>query len=210
MAINVACPECKQKLRVPEDWLGQSVECPDCGKSFQAAKDADDALAAGAPGSGPPPLPAGDTKAADDEEFAAPLDEEGDGPDKPRKKKRAKRRSGSSEGGYYGELRRKQQRMMTPHRGVHILVLGLLSILCSWASLLALGSCACGYYAYQMGSHDLSEMQAYRMDPSGRGLTIAGRIMGIIGVIVSVPAILLSLCFMLLALIRAATGFGGM
>lgn len=209
MAINVSCPECKQKLRVPSDWLGQTVECPDCGKSFQAATDAEDALAAGAPGSGPPPLPAAETKAADDEEFAAPLDDEDDRPNKPRKKKRAKRRSAGFEGGYFGELKRKQQKMMTPHRGVHILILGLLSILCAPGFLLALGSCACGYYAYEMGSHDLSEMQANRMDPSGRGITTAGRIMGIIGIIVSVPMIFLSMCGLVMALIQAARGVGG-
>ena len=41
MAIDVACPKCKEKLRIPEDWLGQAVECPACEHSFTAAKDAD-------------------------------------------------------------------------------------------------------------------------------------------------------------------------
>jgi hypothetical protein len=190
MAINVACPECKQKLRVPEDWLGQSVECPDCGKSFQAARDKDteDALAAGAPGSGPPPLPAGDASAAEDEEFVAPLDD--DRPQKPRKKKRAKRRASGFEGGYFGELQRKQQRMMTPHRGVLILIVGIISLICTPSLVLGLG---CGAWAYQMGTNDLNEMVSDRMDKSGAMLTQTGRFMGIIGACLSVFGLVLSI-----------------
>jgi hypothetical protein len=63
-------------------------------------------------------------------------------------------------------------RYTTPHRGVVVLVLGILS----WVV-------ACpifGFAAWVMGNSDLQEMRAGRMDPAGRGLTHAGTILGMI------------------------------
>jgi Domain of unknown function (DUF4190) len=61
---------------------------------------------------------------------------------------------------------------MKPHRGVLILVLGILSFL------------TCGIItaipAWIMGHGDLKEMDAGTMDPTGRGLTQAGKILGMI------------------------------
>jgi hypothetical protein len=63
---------------------------------------------------------------------------------------------------------------MKPHRGGMILAYG------------ALGLIICpllGISAWFMGSADLKEMKAHQMDPSGRSLTNAGRIVGMIGTI---------------------------
>jgi len=61
---------------------------------------------------------------------------------------------------------------LAPHRGGIILVLGLLGFVmsCPVFSLIA----------WVMGSNDLAEMRAGRMDPSGESLTQAGRIMGML------------------------------
>jgi hypothetical protein len=32
----ISCPACKHLLRVPLDWLGQSVQCPECKVTFKA------------------------------------------------------------------------------------------------------------------------------------------------------------------------------
>ncbi len=61
-----------------------------------------------------------------------------------------------------------------PHRGVVILVLGILGLVCCFIL---------GIIAWVMGNGDLREMDAGRMDPSGRGLTQAGKICGIISVV---------------------------
>ncbi len=61
-----------------------------------------------------------------------------------------------------------------PHRGVMILVFGILGLVCCFIL---------GIVAWVMGSGDLREMDAGRMDPSGRGLTQAGKICGIISVV---------------------------
>ena len=60
---------------------------------------------------------------------------------------------------------------MRPHRGVLILVFGILSlVVCPFF----------GIAAWVMANADLDEMAWGRMDPSGRDLTNAGRICGMI------------------------------
>jgi hypothetical protein len=60
-----------------------------------------------------------------------------------------------------------------PHRGGMILTFGILGLLC------------CGIFAILaavMGSNDLKEMQAGRMDRSGEGMTRVGQILGFVGI----------------------------
>src|SRR5688572_16970206 len=35
----IDCPSCTHKLRLPDDLLGQQVECPTCGATFPAPAD---------------------------------------------------------------------------------------------------------------------------------------------------------------------------
>ena len=67
-----------------------------------------------------------------------------------------------------------------PDRGVMILVFGILGIVCCVAF---------GIAAWVMGNGDLSEMDAGRMNASGRGLTMAGKIIGIVSVGLAVLSI---------------------
>ena len=61
---------------------------------------------------------------------------------------------------------------MQPHRGVLILVFGILSfVVCPFF----------GVAAWVMSNTDLREIAAGRMDPTGRDLTQAGRVCGIVG-----------------------------
>src|SRR5207249_9757968 len=32
----ITCPACRHLLRVPADWLGQTVQCPECKATFRA------------------------------------------------------------------------------------------------------------------------------------------------------------------------------
>jgi hypothetical protein len=84
-----------------------------------------------------------------------------------------------------------------PHRGGVILVLGILSLLCSCFIL--------GVIAWALGSADLREMREGRMDPAGRGLTQAGMICGIISVLLSI----LYLFFWMIWFLAAAPRGGG-
>ena len=61
---------------------------------------------------------------------------------------------------------------MKEHRGVQVLVFGILSfVVCPFF----------GVAAWVMGNNDLREMAQGRMDPSGRDMTKAGRICGMVG-----------------------------
>ena len=66
---------------------------------------------------------------------------------------------------------------LKPHRGVVVLVLGILGLVVCFI---------CGIIAWVMGNNDLREMEAGQMDPSGMGLTKAGKICGMIGVILAI------------------------
>ncbi len=66
---------------------------------------------------------------------------------------------------------------MQPHRGTVVLVLGILGLLLCFIL---------GIVAWVMGNDDLREMRLGTMDPSGRGLTQAGRICGMISVIIAI------------------------
>jgi hypothetical protein len=65
------------------------------------------------------------------------------------------------------------QMPMREHRGVLILVLGILGLVVC---------VICGIVAWIMGNNDLREMDAGRMDPEGRQMTQIGRILGMVSV----------------------------
>ncbi|MHC4559309.1 MAG: hypothetical protein ACYTFW_16165 [Planctomycetota bacterium] len=81
------------------------------------------------------------------------------------------------------------QSPLRPHRGGLILALGILGIVCCFI---------CGIVAWVMGNNDVREMAAGRMDPSGRGLTQAGKICGMIGVILWIVGLVIQILLMLL------------
>lgn len=90
---------------------------------------------------------------------------------------------------------------MRPHRGVLVLVLGILGlVLCV----------ICGVVAWIMASGDLKQMDAGLMDPSGRGLTQAGKICGIIAVVLNVLLLgLYVVLFVIVGIGAAAAAAGG-
>ena len=86
---------------------------------------------------------------------------------------------------------------MRPHNGTLILVLGILSlVICH----------PVGIAAWVMGSSDLKEMDAGRMDPTGRGLTQAGKVCGIVGTMIMAAALLLLLFFMAIVMVAGVAG----
>lgn len=81
---------------------------------------------------------------------------------------------------------------MKPHRGVLILVLGILSFVLGCGIFTAIP-------AWVMGNGDIKLMDAGAMDPTGRGMTNAGRILGIINTVLTVVAFVILIAFFLLA-----------
>ncbi len=78
-------------------------------------------------------------------------------------------------------------RYTAPHRGTLVLVLGVLG----WVGFCPLF----GIVAWAMGSSDLRAMRAGHMDPSGRGLTQAGMVLGMIQAIIMLCGIVISVFF---------------
>ena len=84
---------------------------------------------------------------------------------------------------------------MKPHRGTLVLVFGILGlVLCA----------PFGIAAWIMGSGDLKQMDAGQMEPSGRGLTNAGKICGIIATVLLGIGIVVSVLLLALGVFGAA------
>ena len=66
---------------------------------------------------------------------------------------------------------------LLPHRGALILTFGILGIACCFPF---------GIAAWIMGNNDLQQIDAGLMDPTGKGITNAGKICGIIGTVLGI------------------------
>lgn len=85
-----------------------------------------------------------------------------------------------------------------PHRGVVILVLGLLGILMSCGVL--------SIIAWVMDKGDLEKMKRGRMDREGEGLTRAGYVLGIVGTVLMIIVVVIVLGAIALGFGIAAAG----
>ena len=93
------------------------------------------------------------------------------------------------------------QQPLQPHRGTVILVLGIVGLVVGLlgsccCGIFGIAGCICGIIAWVMANRDLKEMAAGTMDPSGRGMTQAGKICGIISVILAIVVFVISLLFL--------------
>lgn len=88
-----------------------------------------------------------------------------------------------------------------PHRGVLILVLGIVA--------LVIGCGPLGIVAWIMGNGDLKRIKAGQLDPEGRGLTLGGMICGIISTVLFALGLLYIFVVMVLMGGLAAAGAAG-
>lgn len=87
----------------------------------------------------------------------------------------------------------------SPHRGVLILVMGILSlILCQFV----------GPIAWILGKGDLAKMNQGQMDSEGRGLTQAGMICGIIATVLLILSLIVTILALVFGVGIAALGAG--
>ena len=175
MPIQLPCPSCQRQLRVPENLIGKMVQCPSCQTSFEA-------------NDGPAPARQDSLRAE------PPARRRDDRYEAYREEPRVRRfsRSDRDDDDDYDDdrpRRRRRRANYDPHRGIMILVFGILS----WAVCPVFG-----LVAWILGHHDLKEMRAGRMDPEGESLTNIGRILGLIHVILASVAIALYCGFFIL------------
>ena len=81
------------------------------------------------------------------------------------------------------------RRQLADHHGTAVLVLGILGL----TSLFP-----CGIIAWVLGNHDLQEMNAGRMDPSGMSQVKAGKVCGMVACYITALAALLGLAWVTL------------
>jgi hypothetical protein len=153
---------------VPEGLVGHEVKCPACGGTFIASLE-------GGPAPGPErPAPPKERRsenvtARDDRDYR-----EDDYDDRPRR--RSGGRYEDEEDDYDEDDRPRRRRHYQPHRGSAILTMGILSFFIFTPVL--------GPMAWIMGSNDLKEIRAGRMDPEGESSTATGRVCGMISTII--------------------------
>jgi hypothetical protein len=164
----ISCPACQRRLQVPEEYFGQTVQCPECKHTF-AAVPAGTALPTTTP---PAATPAPQPKPEREPEQPASrrprryYDDLDDDDEPPRRR----RRYAPEEDDYDDQPRR---RYVAPHRGALVLTFGLISLCLCVAPIF-------GPLAWIMGTADLAQIRAGTMDRDGQSLTQAGRILGII------------------------------
>jgi len=89
-------------------------------------------------------------------------------------------------------------RRVEPHRGVMILVFGILGLMVCFIF---------GIIAWVMGKGDLQKMKAGQMDREGEALTRVGYILGIVSTVIVLAAFVIWLLIVVLAVgARAARG----
>jgi len=215
MAIEILCPGCSRPLRVPDEHAGKQVRCPACQQisiapggttSPVAAKDGRWHLrTAGGPTYGPLDWRQVQEWAAEGRVTAGcQLADDADGTWRPateffpnlRRPEVTAANTGPQTYPWTAEQLAEPgaatRQYVNPHRGGLILVLGLLGFMtCPIFSLMA----------WVMGSHDLNEMRAGRMDRSGEGLTQAGQVLGMILSLLCIMGCVLMLFVFLLAAI---------
>ena len=178
------CPKCGARLSVAASDLGVDVECPYCKEVYAALRPGAGGRPADRPSRRREEPPAEDRPsrrgrrddAADDDRPRRKRPAAGDDVDEDRPRRRDDDDEPDDR-----PRKKKRRRSYDPHRGGMILALGIASfVLCGPFT---------GIPAIIMGGSDLKQMDAGHMDPDGRGLTQAGRIVGIINLVLWVISI---------------------
>jgi hypothetical protein len=172
--IELTCNGCGQTLRVPDEHAGKQARCPKC-QTVQPIPAAPTSYGGYPPGPAAPQFPASPPPgqkspppypSASGNPYADAPPAGSQNPYAP-----------SSPASYAPPYGIRTRSWSKPHQGNTILTLGILSIVC----------CAImGPIAWIMGQSDLKEIDRGAMDPSGRGTTQAGMILGIIGTVLLV------------------------
>ncbi len=180
MQNTVPCPKCNRELRVPDQLLGKLVKCPACSTTFTASLAPP--LTPPADEANPDPYQL-DQESQAMEDVPAPSSEVVDEDDyEPR------------------PTRRRRPRFYVEHRGALVLTLGILSlVICGFL----------GPVAWVMGNNDLTSMRSGRMDPSGEGMTQAGRILGIISSVMLILSCVMACLWMIAVGFMGAAGGAG-
>jgi hypothetical protein len=166
----ITCSKCRRSLQVPEHYLGQTVECPECGHQFTAASSS----VSSAP---PSPAPSPQKRRQFQEDDRDDDDE--------RRRRRRRFEEEDDDDDDYGPIRRDRENL-PQNRGGLIMALGLVSLIGGWMFCLPV---VVGPIAWFMAHQDLRAIRDGYMDPTNEGMVRTGHVCGIISTIFMVLGI---------------------
>ena len=177
----IKCPSCQRQLQVPEQYLGQNVQCPECRHMFMATTASISAQ----------PVPTSSAPSASSQQSKSERYDEHD------YETSRGRRELDDDNDDFDDFHRpgRVRKRFNPHRGGLILALGLIALVGGFSFCLP---AMLGPVAWALGSWDLREIRAGRMDPEGAGMTQAGHVCGIVATGLLVLGTLV-VCFLIMA-----------
>jgi hypothetical protein len=177
---KIQCPACKGTIRVPTASAGIKTNCPGCGQRIQIPRLKNETMLASiveGPSRSTPPQLPAATMAQMAEE--QPFD----------------------------SLDATEGLPLVPHRGVLVMVLGIVSVSLATAGLFtfchllflvfSIAGFVTGMLASVFGGADLRAMRRGRMDRSGEGQTKAGWVCGTVGLWVAAGTLIVLTAFVL-------------
>ena len=186
MAIEFECEHCNTTLRVSDKHAGKRAKCPKC----QAVNLIQPRQSSPVGFDAPEPVPPQPSYQESGGSIESYFNE-----DSPAAVTTTKAMLNPYAAGSAGAVGGYSQ----PHRGPMVLTLGILSLVCNIMLVP-------GIMAWILGRADLKAIDAGRMDPEGRGMTMAGMVLGIIG---TVLPILFFLLYMLVIIVVVFAGVAG-
>ena len=189
MPIEFHCPHCDKLLRTPDNKAGVRANCPGCGQLVTV-----------------PQVSSPDDQHESGQTFVD-IDDDSTVEDRADRRSSTRRKDdcphcGESAPGsgkrcrHCGELLnqgRQSSSHLKAHRGTVILIFGILSWVCCFPF---------GIAAWVMANQDLNEMDSGAMDPEGRGLTMAGKIVGIVSIVLNLLGIVSYIVIAALAMVN--------
>jgi hypothetical protein len=184
MPLVIRCEHCQASLKLPEQYIGQTVKCPSCLREFVAREELE---------SRPQPPPRREEQPADEPRGDEPGVRGQPGRERPRP-----RRADENDEDYQRPSRRRRYdddygRRGEPHRGSSIQTMGILSIVFAFCCQPV--GVILGIIALTMAGSDLPKMERGYMDPSGESMTRTGKTCAIVGLILSVILFVLGCLF---------------
>lgn len=204
MPIEFSCTGCSHILRVPDEHAGKHARCPQCSSvvSIPAKSESKPTPIQPTSNSGGlfDSLPSQQQPAAGQQAPVNPYAEP-PRPATPSPGYASNANPYQSSASHYGGggSYAAGRTHYAPHRGGLVLALGILAFVCNLFLIP-------GILAWILGSADLKEMKAGRMDPSGQGITTAGMVLGIIATCFVLIIVVFYVVLIVIGVAAAAAG----
>ena len=175
MAEILTCSKCLKSLQIPEQYCGETVQCPQCGHKFVATSTSVSAA----------PVPKTQPGAAGgDANRTKKRWEDQDEDFYPRRRRGRNDDDDDDLDDFERPLRRRHT--LPPNRGGLIMALGLVSLIGGWLFCLPI---VVGPAAWYMAQMDLRAIRDGYMDSTGESMVRTGQVCGIISTVILIVGV---------------------